>query len=371
MKLYTAFEKVNHGAIETLITDLMARGESRGLAGVVHEEWVNSRATDKHQGGKLYFTCALLPVTSQINIADCYAYDFATENLHAICFKTFDDLTTQLGDLKDSTVGNGLGFDAILLFKSKVDKLVLAGIQYTSAAKGHPVSERGVIALAECAETVDASPELWFTQPFQCMEAGASLLVKIQPLKFSPPKQPLMRSPAKVKKSGAAKTAKNSVKNPRRGKGSLVRILKSSNKEELWNSKVRKVKQFVVVTSLASNTNVATGTTPIQETLRTTLMDATQDPCVVDSMDTSDVEGAGFVRPCNETVARALSDLQIAGVLKPFLLEFLKEAEAEMDVEKEEESEISDGAAAETDVEKEGTGNLLCWNKAKRLRGLQ
>jgi hypothetical protein len=356
-KLFKALEKVSNDAIETLLTNLMKRGESRGLAGVVYEEWVNSHVTDTRRGGKLYFAGSSLPFTSpSTSTSGVNCHEFATEDLRAICFKDFDDLTKQLTQLNNSVWKPIYGFsrtriheaiDGILLFKHR-DKLVLAGIQYTTAAERHPVSEAGVLLLANCAQAVGAETiELWFTQPRQCLEAGASLIVKLQPLKFSNPK--VRKIPAeKGKKLG--KAAKKVSSFPKTEKEVRTHI-KSSNKKGYWHPDAQTVNQFVMVTCLESNPDITKTTTDVQESLRQALNDATTRKSTLDSVDTSNNDGdeelETFLRPWADTVGVATKLLEMEGVdfLNPYLSEFVNEA-AEMDV-----AEVE--SAAEMDVAEE------------------
>lgn len=323
--LFAALRTTKNGAIESLLSDLMKRSESRGLAGVVYEEWMNKLSTDKWNGGCLYFQGTELPAKENSEIS---SHQFPTDKLHTICFNDFEDLKKILDGLDLEKVMPIYGFtrtrnheaiDGVLLFKDCQGNRVLAGVQYTTAAKRHPVSEKGILCLEESATRNGATAEIWFTQPQQCLEATASIIVELQPLKFAKPK-PLGRSGETQKRT----------------------TVKQSNKRKYWETKSRNVKQLVMVTCFKETVSTnSVAPTDLQKILAERLENLGNGGDEESFITESEPE----LRPWDETVrvARQLHGDRKADFLKEFLADFIDEAATHIeDVSDQSEAELND-----------------------------
>lgn len=347
-RLHAALSTVKDSLIESLLSDLMSRNESHGLAGVVYEEWVNVRV--KKKGSTIVFAGSQLPVNKK-NPEIC-KHEIDTDSLVAFCFHNFGDLKGQLKKLVENREGKNpfccYGFSrtriheaivAVLLWSSTDANgnvtLCFAGIQYTTTNTRHPVSENGVVLLQKCGEAVGATQtELWFTQPKQCMVEGASLKMLRQALKFEKPR-PVDSSQTKKRKRATSSKGKSarSAKPPAPKKKSVV----TSNKQRHWNVEAKKVSQYVMITTMTEKLEEKKVTTTFQDEVNNLfLKEASAGSTDSSEQVTSDMDmdmeietnNGDFLRPWKETieVASSLLEKNDASFLHPALTDLIEKA---------------------------------------------
>jgi len=249
--------------IEKILESFMYFEQSRGLAGVLFEMWMNVALNLRDF--ELRFIAKNLPIKSySMTSILCLPTDL-TENF---TFENFGDMEQKLdGFVKSfthkqtSSVAIGMAakmnqdtIDGVLLcyYKSEStseklpgmrpfmdalatqtgiawekNTLILIGLQLTTARRDHPLLEEGVENLQACGAAIGAAKTfIWFVQPKKCL--GKGYIRNQQALKF----------PNSTDTTGKRKQARP----------------KQSNDQALWSENAREVSQMVAFCDIQPKT---------------------------------------------------------------------------------------------------------------------
>jgi hypothetical protein len=281
-KLVLKLREKSEGALEKLMKELLKIPKARGFGGLIWEPFFTAKIQQKM--GDIIIVGKQLPARDK---SSALLLKRDLRDIGSCDFKALDDFVSSIEEwakskeqgivLAKAIHDNFIAVDAILVVMTK-DTATVVGLQMTVAQSRHDLKEKGVMDLADAAETLQTrlrrtiSTQVWFLQPEACLQSNFSF-TSIQALTFDEARPPQPQG------SEALHCGKRRRKAPERfgevsdDQGTPRR---QSNDPQYWTKAARKVSQYIAVVRFV-DTDSATSTVNAEaDSLLTALNAATE-----------------------------------------------------------------------------------------------